>query len=338
MGSIDQKLGVDLRAVAEWMDEQGLPSGPITHARRLSGGTQNILVRFSRGSDDYVLRRGPKHLREKSNDAILREMKILAALRGSDVPHPQFIAGCSDIEVLGDAVFYLMEPVEGFNPAADAPSAVLGAEFMHEMGLNAVRALARLGALDYQAAGLGDLGRADGFLERQVPRWRRQLEGYRELDGYSGEPLPMVDETASWLADNVPTRWTPGILHGDFHLANLIYRWDQPEVAAIVDWEMCTIGDPLLDLGWLLTTREIGLTGTIKLPSDEILVATYAALSLRSVDHIEWYRVMAGFKLGVILEGTHARAQAGMASKELGDVLHVTAAALFSHAHDRVVG
>jgi aminoglycoside phosphotransferase (APT) family kinase protein len=336
MGGLAQDLGVDLAAVSVWMDEEGLPASPIIEARRLSGGTQNILVRFERGGADFVLRRGPRHLREKSNDAIAREMRILKALAGTDVPHPTFIAGCLDTGVLGDAVFYLMEPVDGINPTVELPPQMLSEESMAEMGLSAARAAARLASVDYEALGLASLGTAEGFLERQVPRWLSELEGYQRLDGYSGHDFPMVNETADWLTENVPAEWSPGLLHGDFHLANLMYRRDRPEVAAIVDWEMCTIGDPLLDLGWLLATGGIGMGGAVKMPSDEQLVATYAACSGRAVDQIEWYRVMACFKLGVILEGTHARAEAGLANRDLGDILHALAVQLFSQAFDRV--
>ena len=105
------------------MDERGLPGGPITDARALTGGTQNLLMRFTRGGRDYVLRRGPRHLRRKSNDVMRREARVLQALAGQDVPHPAFVAGPGepDAGVAGDAVFYLMAPVEGFNPAGGLP-------------------------------------------------------------------------------------------------------------------------------------------------------------------------------------------------------------------------
>ena len=326
------ELGVDLDAVSDWMDGQDLPAGPIQGPAALGGGTQNILVRFERGGSSFVLRRGPKHLRKTSNAAIGREMRVLAALADTPVPHPKFIAGCNDPTVLGDAVFYLMEPIEGFNPTVALPESHRDAEVQHRMGLNAARAVALLGAVDHVAVGLGDIGNPDGFLVRQVPRWLDELEGYKSLDGYAGHELPAVAEVASWLSQNCPEEWTPGITHGDYHLANLMYRFDGPELAAVVDWEMCTIGDPLLDLGWLLATGGLGLHGGVKMPTREQLVGAYAEFSSRDLTHLLWYQVLAGFKLGIVLEGTNARAHAGLAPKGVGDMLHTAAVGLLTQA------
>ena len=130
-------------------------------------------------------------------------------------------------------------------------------------------------------------------------------------------------------------------MHGDYHLANLMYAYDGPEVAAIVDWEMCTIGDPLLDLGWLLATWP-GADGQLLsgplgeaggLPTPEELVAHYAERSDRDLSAVAWYTVLACFKLGIVLEGTHARAFAGKAPKETGDLLHAMTLGLFKRAH-----
>lgn len=329
--------GVDLAAVAAWMDDQGLPNGPITGVRGLGGGTQNILLQYERGGSSYVLRRGPRHLRKHSNDAIRREMRVLQALAGTPVPHPAFVAGCPDIEVLGDAAFYLMEPVDGFNPTVELPP--LHADdpaVRRAMGLSAVDALVALGAVDHTAVGLGDVGNPNGFLERQVPRWLGELERYTALDGYSGHELPGVDLVAAWLDDHRPATWTPGLLHGDFHMANLMFRFDSPAVAAIVDWEMCTIGDPLLDLGWLLATGGGPTSGVGDLPSPDEIVAHYASGSTRDLSSVAWYRVLACFKLGIVLEGTHARAMAGLAPMATGDLLHATAEALLAQALDLV--
>jgi aminoglycoside phosphotransferase (APT) family kinase protein len=339
---VEDDWGVDLAAVGAWMDQQGLPAGPITGVRELGGGTQNILLQLERGGATYVLRRGPRHLRKHSNDAIRREMQVLQALAGTDVPHPRFVAGCPDTDVLGDAVFYLMEPVDGFNPTVELPALHAGEPAVrHAMGLRAASALAALGAVDHVAVGLGDVGNPDGFLERQVPRWLGELERYTALDGYTGHELPGVEEVAGWLDAHRPSAWTPGLLHGDYHFANLMYRWDSPEVAAIVDWEMCTVGDPLLDLGWLLATGDqpgnpVGLAGHGGLPSAEELVAEYAKSSTRDLSSVGWYRVMACFKLGIVLEGTNARAGAGLAPRATGDLLHAMAEGLLLQAQQLV--
>ena len=337
---------IDYEVLAVWMDEQGLPAGPIESVTSLVGGTQNVLVRFVRGGESYVLRRGPWHLRPKSNDMMRREMCVLAALGGSAVPHPTLVAACPDETVLGGgAAFYLMQAVDGFNPTVELPALHAGdAAVRHGMGLAAIDAVAALGAVDYEAVGLSDLGRPDGFLERQVPRWLGELESYARHEGYPGPDIPGLDEVATWLEVNRPGTFTAGISHGDYHLANLLYRYDGPEVAAIVDWEMCTVGDPLLDLGWLLATwpseTDPGIGGTLAalggLPSRAELIARYTQRSTRDLSAVAWYEVMASFKLGIVLEGTHARAFAGKAPVEIGDLLHATTLVLFSRARARM--
>jgi aminoglycoside phosphotransferase (APT) family kinase protein len=325
--------------LAEWMSKQGLGDGPLEDVCKISGGTQNIMLRFTRSGRPYVLRRGPKHLRPRSNIVIMRETEVLAALAGTDVPHPHLIASCADTEVIGDAVFYLMEPIDGFNAGQELPelhAADAGVRF--GMGLSMAESLAKLGAVDYAAVGLGDYGKPDGFLERQVARWISELESYREFDNYPGPDIPGVDDVAKWLDNGRPSQWTPGIMHGDYHAANVMFSRTGPEVVAIVDWEMSTIGDPLLDLGWMLATwgqsPAFGGTlfekGGLAAPGD--LVEQYARNTTRDLSHITWYTVLACFKLGIVLEGTHARAYAGKAPKEVGDLLHHATVQLFEQA------
>jgi aminoglycoside phosphotransferase (APT) family kinase protein len=333
---------VDLNAVAEWMSGQGLGDGPLTEVAAVTGGTQNVMLRFTRSGRSYVLRRGPRHLRARSNTVILRETKVLAALAGSDVPHPHLIATCDDPGVLGGAVFYLMEPIDGFNAGeglpplhADDPQVRFG------MGLSMADSLAKLGAVDHVAVGLADFGKPEGFLERQVPRWLSELESYQQYEGYPGPDIPGVDEVSAWLDGHRPTSWTPGIMHGDYHAANVMFSRTGPDVVAIVDWEMCTIGDPLLDLGWLLATWRQSdgssvfshaLGGQSGLASTDDLLQRYAANTTRDLSDITWYTVLACFKLGIVIEGTLARACAGQAEKEVGDQLHAATVHLFERA------
>ena len=333
---------IDFGVLARWMDDESLAPGEIASVETLAGGTQNVLLKFERGGRWFVLRRGPPHLRPKSNDVIRREMRVLSALAGSDVPHPGFIAGCADENAMGGAVFYLMEPVDGFNAANGLPALHAGdASIRHEMGLQAADAIARLGAVDHVAVGLVDFGQPEGFLERQVGRWMSELESYSKHEGYAGSEIPGVDETAAWLDANRPSVWKPGIMHGDYHFSNVMFAHDSGRLAAIVDWEMCTIGDPLLDLGWLLATwpepgratatgSPLAAAGGLCTP-DEAL-AHYASRSARDLSAIAWYKVLACFKLGIVLEGTHARAAAGKAPKAVGDLLHATTLRLFEQA------
>lgn len=328
-----------LEAVAEWMSQQGLGDGPLEDVAKISGGTQNIMLRFIRSGRPYVLRRGPAHLRPRSNVVIMRETEVLAALAGTDVPHPHLIASCADTDVLGDAVFYLMEPIDGFNAGEGLPPLHSGDPAVRfEMGLSMADALAKLGAVNYTAVGLSDFGKPNGFLERQVPRWLSELESYREFENYPGPDIPGVDDVASWLDEGRPTAWTPGIMHGDYHAANVMFSRTSPEVVAIVDWEMCTIGDPLLDLGWLLATwgQSPAFGGTLfekgGLAGTDDLVQRYARNTNRDLSHITWYTVLACFKLGIVLEGTQARASAGKAPKEVGELLHEATVRLFEQA------
>lgn len=337
---------MDLTAVAGWMDAQGLGSGPLEGVAPIGGGTQNVMLRFAREGREYVLRRGPEHLRPGSNTVISRESTVLRALNGTDVPHPTLIAACDDTSVLGDAVFYLMEPIDGFNAGLELPDAAAGTpELRRELGLALVDALISLGRVDFRAVGLADFGRPDGFLDRQVDRWLGELASHQALPGYPDVELPHVDEVAGWLRDRVPTSWTPGLMHGDFHACNVMFRRDTPGVAAIVDWEMSTIGDPLLDLGWLIATWDLDgapdefagqLTRAGGLPTADELAQRYAQGSTRDLDRLPWYVVLACFKLGIILEGSHARALSDLAPKEIGDRLHATAIALFERAHSIV--
>jgi aminoglycoside phosphotransferase (APT) family kinase protein len=341
IGDEDAIPGVDFERLAEWMDAQELPPGPITNAETLAGGTQNILIRFQRGGRDYVLRRPPLHKRKNSDETMRREARVLGAIAHSDVPHPPLIAACPDTDVIG-AAFYLMEPVEGFNPTRGLPAYHAGdAKLRHRMGLSMAAGIAALARIDYLAVGLDGFGKPDGYLERQVARWRRQLDGYSELEGYAGPEIPGVDDVARWLDDNRPPGGKPGILHGDFHLANVMFRNDSPDLAAIVDWELSSVGDPLLDLGWLLATwpaPEGGPAGSIGVqpwdgfPTASELVERYREGTERDLSRIEWYAVLACYKLGIILEGTHARACAGKAPKLIGDLLHSMALSFIERA------
>jgi len=329
-----------LAALTAWMQAQGLGAGALTSVTRLTGGTQNILLRFSFDGRDYVLRRPPMHPRENSNETMRREARLLSALAPTDVPHPRFIAACLDESVLG-AVFYLMAPVDGFNPVGGLPPLHQDDAVQHRMGLALAEGIAALGALDYRALGLEGFGKPENFLARQVSRWKAQLESYAQLPGWTGpEHLPGVSDVAAWLDARRPADFAPGIMHGDYHLANVMYRNDSGELAAIVDWELATIGDPLIDLGWLLATwPEPGAAQDLisvkpwrGFPSADELVAHYAVRSTRDLSAMNWYAVLACYKLGILLEGTHARACAGKAPRETGDLLHGRAVRLFERA------
>lgn len=335
---------IDLDALARWMDAKGIGSGPIEAARPLAGGTQNVLLRFRRAGEEHVLRRPPRRPRAESDEVMRREMRVLAALDGSDVPHPRFVAGEGDPTVLGTA-FYLMAPVDGFNPTQGLPPLHAGDPAMRRgIGEAMVDGIVALSRVDPERV-QGPFGSLDGWLERQAPRWRAQLDGYAKFEGWTGlDALPGVDAIVAWLEANRPKTMQAGIIHGDYHLANVMVRPDGPGLAAIVDWELASRGDPLLDLGWLTATWRDPDEGTQRVsvepwkgfPSLAEIVERYLAATGRSAEDARWYAVLAPFKLGAILEGSHARACAGLTPKPIGDALHAHTIQLFRRALRRI--
>lgn len=334
---------LDLGRLRDWMDGCGIGRGDLEQPQLLTGGTQNILLRFERDGQAYVLRRPPQHPRPDSNIAMMREARVLGALAGTAVPHPELIGVCDDPGILG-TTFFVMRAIDGFNAGTSGlpPLHSSHRDIRHRMGLAMVEAIAALGNLDPNALGLQDFGRPSGFLQRQVDRWRRQLDSYEKHRGWPGMAcLPAVEPIAQWLHAHQPAETAPGILHGDFHQSNVMFRWDSGEVAAVVDWEMSTIGDPLLDLGWLLATwpRPDGsnhITNNIApwdgFAAEAELVERYSQKSNRKLDAFRWYAVLACYKLAIVLEGTHARACAGLAPVATGEKLHKAACGLLLRA------
>lgn len=325
----------DRSALQRWVRTTGLGS-EVTDVEPLTGGSQNIVVRLRLDDRPMVLRRPPQHPRPTSDKTMLREIAVLRTLTGTPVPHPELIAGCDDLGVLG-VVFYLMEEVDGFNPGNEMAQAYIDDPRMrHDVGPAYAGALARLGDVAWQDSPLAELRRPGSFLARQVPQFLRLLESYRH-DRYDPASLPAVTELAEWLEANRPPDGEPGIMHGDAHLNNVLLRRDRPELAAFIDWEMCTVGDPLLDLGWMMVcwptqpnTIDAGaeLAALGNLASRAELLEAYAAAGSRDTSRLDWYEALACFKLGIVIEGTWSRYLAGQASREAGERLHTSAAAL----------
>lgn len=321
----------DQQALQRWVRQQNLGS-TVTDVEPLTGGTQNIVVRIRIDGRPMVLRRPPLHPRPTSDKTMLREIAALRTLAGTNVPHPGFIAGCADLDVLG-VVFYLMEEVDGFNPGSEVDEAyVRDPEMRHQVGLSYAASLAQLGNVAWEGSPLAELKRPGSFLERQVPQFLRLLESYRH-DRYDPASLA-VGELAEWLEANRPPDGQPGILHGDPHLSNVLLRRDKPELAAFVDWEMCTIGDPLLDLGWMLIcwpletntiTAGAALAELGGLASRRELLEAYLGAGGRQTSRLDWYVAMACFKLGIVIEGTWSRFLVGQASRDAGERLHANA-------------
>lgn len=341
MTAIRSSIPIDLEAIGAWLAARGVVRG-IENPQLLAGGTQNIVLRFTAGGRDYVLRHPPAKPRPNSNKLLEREIRVLGALEGSAVPYPRLVATCTDLSVVG-AVFYVMEAVDGFNPTVVMPDGVSGNPAVrHRMGLELMDALAALASIDPVAVGLADFGKLKGFLERQVGRWAGELESYHRFEGWEGPTsLGDVGMIGTWLTDHCPQSMRAGIIHGDYHIGNGIFGEDG-ELRAVVDWEMATLGDPLVDLGRILiswpdgggsrTPQTMRVEPLDGFPTRDEMVVRYAERSGRSLVDLPWFAVLACYKLGLILEGTHARAQAGLADRATGERLHRSAIALLDEA------
>ena len=348
-GALTAKFGdfdgvVDWDRLQDWIDQhpETPGTGSITAVEKIQGGSQNNLFLITRGGERFVLRRPPKHLRANSNDTMLREARLLKALRGSDVPHADLYGVCEDASVIG-ATFYLMRPLEGFGPSDRAPlpgGYGAHASWRYAMGEELVRAAVALGSIDHIAVGLADYGKPDNWHARQVDRWRGQLEGYRGTPGYEGpDVLPNVDAVGRWLSDNVPKDGRIGIIHGDYQFPNVMFSLQAPKISGLIDWELSTLGDPLLDLAWVLTSW--WEDGDAKAPmvhpwdgfmTRKELVKLYGELSGRDLSAMPWYFVLGCYKLGCILEGSYARSKAGQTSEEMGQRMRAYVIYLFTKA------
>ena len=305
---------INATALGRWMDAEKLPGDGVPALTRLSGGSQNELFVVERDGIRAVLRIPPATAGEARFDGLRRESRLLRALKGADVPHAEFIAAADDPKILG-APFYLMQPVDGWSPMGHGqwpepfesdPAQRRGLAF------ELVRGAALLSKVDWRNRGLEGFGRPDNFHERQVARWLSFLAKYQFRD------LPGLDQASGWLRDHRPAHWEPGIMHGDYQFANVMYAHGAPaHLAAVIDWEMTTIGDPLLDLGWVLIswppegddmTRYVNLDG---MPTRDELLRHYEDISGRDTQDIDYYVVLARWKLGIVLEMSYARLQSG---------------------------
>jgi aminoglycoside phosphotransferase (APT) family kinase protein len=321
---------IEAEAFTAWAD-QALPAlgdGPLTQ-QVLAGGSSNIVIRVGRGGTPMIVRRPPLAPRPDSLKVIAREARVLEALRDTPVPCPAFEAYCDEAGVIG-APFYVMANVNGFvgYPFDKLPPPYdQQGEPRRRMAIALVDALAELAKVDYRAAGLADFGKPEGFLERQVDRWTSQLASYRESEAYEQRDLPGLGYVIDWLRDNTPEMSPPGVLHGDYSFANAIFAHEEPpRVAAMIDWELATIGDPLLDLGLVLypfngrneRTPPAGYFDPTGFPCREELAERWSERSGRKVENINYYMVLIQFKMAVILERQHARVLNGKQSRALG--------------------
>jgi len=290
---------VDAGALAQWLDAQGLEPGRPLAIEPLTGGSSNAMFVVERGEARWVLRRPARVAIERANEGMRREFRILAALSGTDVPHPEVVALCDDHDVLG-CTFYLMQRVRGVNPFP-LPAVFDSEAGRAEVAYSMVEALGRLHCVDWRSAGIGDLGHPEGFHQRQVDRWSRQLASSE------GRELPGIEKVMAWLEAHLPDDFVPTIMHGDFHMLNVLIAPEPPgRVVAILDWETATIGDPLLDLaGFCEVWCPVANVGW---PSRAELVERYRRVrGLGALGDLTYYEVLYNFRLAVLLEGIYQR-------------------------------
>jgi aminoglycoside phosphotransferase (APT) family kinase protein len=301
------------------LDAHGLGHGPVD-AAPIGDGHSNFTFLIRRGDDAWVLRRPPRGPLPPSAHDVLREHRVLAAAGGTAVRVPRVVLAHEDPAAIG-APFYLMEHVPGRVLSDELPEDLGAPEDRRRIGEELVDALVEIHELDWRAAGLERFGRADGYLERQVKRFRGLWEHNATRD------LPDVATVAARLEAAMPTSPAATLVHGDFRLGNVMFAPGvPPRLVAVLDWEMATIGDPLADLGWLVANWAIPgdadgvllqLNAASAAPgfsTREELAARYAARSGRSTDRVQWYVAFALWKSAIFMEGSYRRWIEGRAS------------------------
>ncbi|MBY8871248.1 phosphotransferase family protein [Micromonospora sp. PLK6-60] len=308
--------GLDLDRLTAYLADHrpGLVTGPLT-ATLIAGGKSNLTYLLRTGDRELVLRRPPLgHVLATAHD-MAREHRVITALAPTAVPVPEALLLCADPAVIG-APFYLMAKVDGTVLRSRAQTDPLTAGQRRELAMAMMDTLAALHTVDPAAVGLADFGRPDGYLGRQVRRWAGQLEKSRS------RALPGVENLRDALADSVPEGANAGrVVHGDYRLDNLLTTVDPVAVRAVLDWEMATLGDPLADLGLLLTYWDVlgdsdlaegnpvadGLGPRAGFPTGAELIDRYAGRSDVDVGPLHWHVALGCFKLAVICEGIHYR-------------------------------
>ncbi len=302
-----------IEPLREFLAGAGLAAPATLGAEPIGEGHSNVTFALSTG---VVLRRPPRGPLPPSAHDVLREARLLLALEPSAVRTPRVLAVCEDPAVIG-APFYVMERIDGVVITDALPGALDGPEQRARVADELIDSLVELHAADWAGLGLGGFGRPTGYLERQLRRFTGLWEHNRTRD------LNEVEEVGAWLEANVPDSPDATIVHGDYRLGNAIYSAAAPaRLLAVLDWEMATIGDPLADVGYLLTHwvqaddepsrfKLSPVTALPGFPTRRRLIERYEMLSGRRVAHLDWYVTLALWKAVVFMEGNYRRAVAG---------------------------
>ena len=335
--------GVDTGALRAYLDRAvpGLAGGPLK-AELIAGGRSNLTYVVSDGDREWVLRRPPLgHVLPTAHN-MAREYEVISALAGTAVPVPETYAHCADEAVLG-APFYLMEHVPGRVYRTGADLSGFSAADGRAVSTALVDVLADLHRVDPAAVGLAEFGRPEGYLERQVRRWTKQLAASRSRE------LPGIEELGARLAASVPPDGRVALVHGDYKLDNVLVDADDPgRIRAVLDWEMSTLGDPLADLGLVLVYWERGdkygdprVAATSRIPgylTAAEVMERYAERTGFAIGDVAWYRALAGYKLAVISEGIHYRYVQGLTVGEGFETAGDIVPALVARAHEVLDG
>jgi aminoglycoside phosphotransferase (APT) family kinase protein len=320
-----------------FLDARGLGSGPL-EAETVGEGHSNVTYVINRAGGAWVLRRPPRPPLPPSAHDVLREARLLTAVQDADVRTPDVLATCDDEGVIG-APFYVMERVEGDVMTAEIPAALDDEASRARIGDELVDALVEVHAVDWRACGLEGYGKPTGYLDRQLRRFGGLWEHNRTRE------LPVLDRVTAWLAEHKPESGEATIVHGDYRLGNTMFAPGAPaRLAAIFDWELATIGDPLADVGYLVATWAqpgdaedalFGLSAVTRrpgFPTREQLIARYEERSGRSVSDVRWYMTLALWKSAVFLEGSYKRRLAGTTDDAFFDRLEAGVPAIAERA------
>jgi aminoglycoside phosphotransferase (APT) family kinase protein len=297
-------------------DREAITVTPIT-----GGGSCEVFA-IDRGTSRWVLRRRPRHLSSASAHDVLREFRILDAIKDESLAIARPVLACSDPEVF-DTPFYVMDRIDGSPIRSCVPEAWASAPETHGRALEQlIDALVAIHAVDWRECGLSDLAHGGDYLRRQLARWLAQLESY------GGRPLTAAHTLAAWLEYHLPANQPSTLFHGDYKLDNILFAPEAPpRLLAVVDWEMAAVGDPLVDLAWALIfypgpegTMPLGMAreptfAVDRLPSCHDLVDRYARQSGRDISTMGWYAVFARWKLAIVLEGSYDKFLRGRSSK-----------------------
>lgn len=314
-GEVREADALDISALSAFLQQHVEGLNGELNVRQFAGGASNLTYQLSMGGRDMILRRPPSGTKPKSGHDMAREFKVLTALQGHFAPAPKPLVFCDDPSVIG-AEFYVMEKLSGIIVRRDLPKGMALSEAdAGTLCRNLIGTLAELHQVDFATAGLADLGRPEGYVARQVSGWNGRYAKARTDD------VPENPQVMAWLeAKQPPDGANPGIIHNDYKLDNVVLDPADPlQVIGVLDWEMTTLGDPLMDLGstlaywveagdppYMQLARMMPTTLPGMFTRDEV-IAHYAQLTGRNMDHFDFYYTFGLFRLAVIAQQIYYR-------------------------------